>query len=715
MLPYCLNQIAMTKIAIFKIENGTFKRGFAISLQIVDEGVGVFLKTSGRLPPAPNIPQLYHSWQSDFIKLQHFRRIKHGKTRVYSSIKDTKTCKSSAFILNSFFCFWLNSSSLQWQQIRKELFNSLLAPGEEIRFFIQTNNFLLKKLPWHEWDIFDKQFLNAEIALAAPEYSRVKPLRERVPKERVRILGIFGDSTGINTQPDRKEIQRLPNVELNFPQLSDPVQLQDSLRSDRGWDILFFAGHSLSSKTGETGTLYITEDYGLTIAEFKKALTKAIRLGLQLAIFNSCDGLGLATELADLDIPQVIVMREPVPDEVAQSFIKTFLERFSQGNSLYLSMRQARDQLKNWENQYPGVRGLPIICQNPAQMPTVWPQVARRKTNNNTLSWCLDSVKKQETWQCVHTLTGHSDGVKSVAINPSGTIIASGSYDRTIKLWDLPAGKLLNTLAGHSGTVTCVGFSPDGTLASSSFFPDGTIKLWERDNAQPKMTLRGDDWFGLAVWTIAFSADGKFLASGHNLDRTIKIWDLDKGKQIRTLRGHYSAVCAVTFNPLDRSIISSGFDGTIKIWNWENGQGFHTLYGPSSWLNSVKYWWLNRDESIYAMTLSSDGQILASGGSQDWINIWSLGNRQLHNTLKGHSDSVQCVAIAPNGKILASGSDDKTIKIWDITTGTLLHTLGHADRVNTVAFGPDGQTLISGSQDKTIKIWRLMRLMSNEF
>jgi WD40 repeat protein len=229
------------------------------------------------------------------------------------------------------------------------------------------------------------------------------------------------------------------------------------------------------------------------------------------------------------------------------------------------------------------------------------------------------------------------------------------------------------------------------------------------------MTLRGDDWFGLAVWTIAFSADGKFLASGHNLDRTIKIWDLDKGKQIRTLRGHYSAVCAVTFNPLDRSIISSGFDGTIKIWNWENGQGFHTLYGPSSWLNSVKYWWLNRDESIYAMTLSSDGQILASGGSQDWINIWSLGNRQLHNTLKGHSDSVQCVAIAPNGKILASGSDDKTIKIWDITTGTLLHTLGHADRVNTVAFGPDGQTLISGSQDKTIKIWRLMRLMSNEF
>ncbi|MCT7989317.1 WD40 repeat domain-containing protein [Laspinema olomoucense] len=149
-------------------------------------------------------------------------------------------------------------------------------------------------------------------------------------------------------------------------------------------------------------------------------------------------------------------------------------------------------------------------------------------------------------------------------------------------------------------------------------------------------------------------------------------------------------------------------DGTIKIWDPEQGQLIHTLVGPSGWLSPAQAWF-SRDVEVYSLALSSDGEILASGGTEDVIKIWRWGDLQLQQTLKGHSDTIQAVAIAPDGKTLASGGRDHTIRIWDLTTGKTQQTLGHSDSVNSLAFSLDGQTLISGSQDKTIKIWRWFR------
>ncbi|MHC5833905.1 MAG: CHAT domain-containing protein, partial [Nostoc sp.] len=89
---------------------------------------------------------------------------------------------------------------------------------------------------------------------------------------------------------------------------------------------------------------------------------KAVSKGLQLAIFNSCDGLGLASQLGDLHIPQIIVMREPVQDLVAQEFLKNFLQKFSSGESLYLAVRESREKLHGIEDKYPCAVCLPIIC-----------------------------------------------------------------------------------------------------------------------------------------------------------------------------------------------------------------------------------------------------------------------------------------------------------------------------------------------------------------
>jgi hypothetical protein len=95
---------------------------------------------------------------------------------------------------------------------------------------------------------------------------------------------------------------------------------------------------------------------------------------LKLAIFNSCDGLGLANELADLQIPQAIVMREPVPDRVAQKFLQHFLKYFSKGESFYLAVRQAREKLQGMEGEFPCASWLPVIFQNPAEKSLIWPR-----------------------------------------------------------------------------------------------------------------------------------------------------------------------------------------------------------------------------------------------------------------------------------------------------------------------------------------------------
>ncbi len=138
------------------------------------------------------------------------------------------------------------------------------------------------------------------------------------------------------------------------------------------WQILFFAGHSRSHPDFKTGKLWLNATEHLSITEIQPALSHAIQQGLKLAIFNSCDGLGLAHELANLQIPQIIVMRQPVPDAIAQAFLINFLKHFAQGKPFYQSVRAAREQLYDLEVQYPCATWLPTIIQNPTAIPPTW-------------------------------------------------------------------------------------------------------------------------------------------------------------------------------------------------------------------------------------------------------------------------------------------------------------------------------------------------------
>jgi WD40 repeat protein len=159
------------------------------------------------------------------------------------------------------------------------------------------------------------------------------------------------------------------------------------------------------------------------------------------------------------------------------------------------------------------------------------------------------------------TLTGYTSDVWSVAFSPDGRLLASGSNDKTIKLWEVASGSLVRTLSGHTDWVRSVAFSPDGRLLASGSYDD-TIKLWEVASGREVRTLTGHTGW---VWSMAFSPDGRLLASGSN-DKTIKLWDVASGREVRTLTGHTNWVNSVAFSP-DGRLLASGSYKEIRLWD----------------------------------------------------------------------------------------------------------------------------------------------------
>ncbi|NEQ52609.1 MAG: CHASE2 domain-containing protein, partial [Leptolyngbya sp. SIO3F4] len=189
-----------------------------------------------------------------------------------------------------------------------------------------------------------------------------------------------GDSSGIDVAADRQLLEAIPGAEVTFLVEPQRQEITEQLW-EQHWDLLFFAGHGRTE--AGAGKIFINPQESLTLEELKYGLREAVRQGLQLAIFNACDGLGLATALAPLGLPQMILMREPVPDRVAQTFLKYFLDAYVTGESLYLSARQARERLQGLEDRFPCASWLPIIFQINPLLPKRWSQLTIAPTHSD--------------------------------------------------------------------------------------------------------------------------------------------------------------------------------------------------------------------------------------------------------------------------------------------------------------------------------------------
>ncbi|MCC5661473.1 CHASE2 domain-containing protein [Nostoc sp. XA010] len=376
----------MGKLVILKLGEGNFEQGFPVTLQIGDENVRPSVEITGALPPNPEILRDYYRWQSIYRNLRLPSR-PIGLPKELKQAPSLEDCQQVADEFKVRFNTWLASDS--FRPIREKWLEKLMLT-DNIRVLLQTKDLRLQKLPWHLWDLVER-YPQAEIALSAPAYEQVN--RITTTYDKVKILAILGNSQGIDTKADQALLNLLPNADITFLIEPQCLDLTDQLW-EQHWQILFFAGHSSTQETNETGKIYINQTESLTISQLKYALKKAVERGLKLAIFNSCDGLGLAREFADLQIPEIIVMREPVPDRVAQQFLKYFLEAFARGDLLYLAVREARERLQGLENQFPCATWLPVICQNPAEMPLNWGELFRNARNVPTSLSKTTSVKK---------------------------------------------------------------------------------------------------------------------------------------------------------------------------------------------------------------------------------------------------------------------------------------------------------------------------------
>ena len=356
------------------IFTGNLDQGFSVRLELGPETDFPTVERGGTLPATPSLAQKYRQWR-DAYRTMVRGRIQPISMEVDGTPKNRQDrCRECWQTLGIVFQEWLAED--EFRSISDCLLQHL-QPLDQVRILIRSDNWLVHRLPWHSWSLL-KDYPLAEVALAATEAKRI-PVTPKM--DMINILAVLGDSTDIDTAVDLSMLEQLPQATVVSLTDTTRQQLSQTL-AQQSWQMLFFAGHSETATAGldgpDQGIIHLGSDRSLTLDQLKHSLRGAIANGLQVAMFNSCDGLGLAYALAPLQMPLIIIMREPVPDEVAQRFLKIFLQEFSQaGSSLYVAVRRAREVLEDeFEPDIPGVSGLPIIWQHPLMPPMAWPSVS---------------------------------------------------------------------------------------------------------------------------------------------------------------------------------------------------------------------------------------------------------------------------------------------------------------------------------------------------
>ena len=238
----------------------------------------------------------------------------------------------------------------------------------------------------------------------------------------------------------------------------------------------------------------------------------------------------------------------------------------------------------------------------------------------------------EKIWsQCLQIFEGHSDSVRSIAFSSDGSRIASGSDDRTIRIWDTKSGKDIRKLEGHSDSVRSVAFSSDGSrIASGS--DDHTIRIWDTKSSKEIRKLEGHSG---SVWSVTFSSDGSRIASGSG-DHTIRIWDTKSGKEIRKLEGHSGSVRSVAFSSDGSRIASGSGDYTIRIWDAKSGEKVRSV-NMGRTPNSLRFE-DSGDSGLWLQTTTSSIK-LEDSGSSSYNNYSVVGDTSHMINSNGQSTS----------------------------------------------------------------------------
>ncbi len=695
---------------IFVVEEAQSGSMLQIDMTVLSANHQLLGEARVMLPNAAQLLAQYQEWQSRYRKLdpQNHRLISNkAVSLVPERIND---CLDAGAMLQANIHQWYNSAG--FQTIRDRLATHL-DPEQEVDFIVRSRSKMAIRLPWNSiWQPLLDRYPQSEVSISLLQTPA--DLHTESEELVVSVLSILASAQGIKIDRSKEYLNALPHTQSEFvvaPTHTDFV----NLLTQKSWSAIFLS--SYISGYLPNNRIYLNHHDTVSIPELKHRLHSAVDRGLKLLILNCGDGIDLASELIDLEIPHLIVMREAVQDQVAQEFVKLLLKSFAGGKSLQLSVREARERLQAIEKVVPAASWLPVICQHIPDSQSSWRQMARTVSNltdtgeshnqklgieaTNIVQYIdpvitgitkpIEIAYSQLT--LLHQLTGYFSEVYSLALSKDRQWLVSGHGDIThvdnaVKVWRISDGKLIHNLLGHNEAICGVALTNDAeTIISASL--DGNIQSWQLTTGTMLPQLIDRKY---PINAIAVTRDGRKLITGGS-DAIVRVWQPEDKLLIHRCQGHLQNIDCLATHQESQLIASGSSDYTVRLWHLQEGRLLRILLGHSSRVSSV--------------AITPDGKKVVSASHDRTIKIWDAATGNPIDTLLGHSKPIGCLAISANGQTIVSGSDDGTVNIWNLNDPKLLRSISTHDRaILAVAISADGRTITTGGYGE-IQIWQV--------
>lgn len=295
----------------------------------------------------------------------------------------------------------------------------------------------------------------------------------------------------------------------------------------------------------------------------------------------------------------------------------------------------------------------------------------------------------------LHTLTGHSRAVTSVAFSDADTLVTGGG-DKVLKVWDTKAGRFVKDLPGHTSAVLALATDGKRIVSGSA---DRTVRGW--DPAAAKEVWKFDA--KSAVAAVAVRKDGQRVAVG-TADGTLTILNTSGSTPTptATVAAHLAGVAAAAFSPDGGRLATAGGDGLVKIWSVPES-GPVTLAARLE--SQLKAGATNAVAAVSAVNFSPDGKQVVSGGADGVVRVWDAATGAEVRGLRGHTEWVTAVQFRPDGEAVLSAAVDKVVRLFDVARAADTARAGHRQAVKSLAVSPDGTVIASGSEDKSVMLW----------